>query len=70
MNAYGRVKMLARIRMIAESFSGRRVSGKIVSDEMLENGIWQFGDGMGFTSIMSYPCCDAEDEAGEKVCAA
>ena len=53
MNAYGRVKMLARIRMIAESFSGRRVSGKIVSDEMLENGIWQFGDGMGFTSIMS-----------------
>lgn len=62
--------MLAKIRMIAESFSRRHVSGSSVSDEMLENGIWQFGDGMGFTSIMSYPCCDAEDDANEKVCVA
>ena len=65
-----RVKMIAKIKMIAESLGKRRVSGESVSDEMLELGIWQFGDGMGFTTILGDTCGDAKDDVTEKVCTA
>lgn len=62
--------MIAKLKMIAASLGMQRDSDNSVSDDMLENGIWQFGDGMGITSILNYAGDDAEEETGEKVCAA
>jgi hypothetical protein len=66
-----RVKMIARIKTIAEAIGAWRVAGEASeSDELIECGIRQFGDGMGMTSIMSYPDSDVAEHGDEKVCAA
>lgn len=62
--------MIAKLKMIAASLGMQRDSGNSVSDDMLENGIWQFGDGMGITSILNVAGEDAEADKGEKVCTA
>jgi hypothetical protein len=62
------MKMMAKFKTIAESIRMWRVAGgKSESDELLECGIRQFGDGMGMTSIMSYPNNDATEHGDEKV---
>lgn len=63
-----KAKMIARLKKIAESLGMRTASSEgNLSDEM-ECGIWQFGDGMGITSIMSYPCGEIDDEANGEIC--
>lgn len=63
--------MIAKIKMIAESISTwRSAEAKPDSDELLECGIRQFGDGMGITSIMGCPDDGAAEHSDEKVCTA
>lgn len=63
--------MIAKFKTIAESIRAwREADGEGESDELLECGIRQFGDGMGITSIMNYSDSDATESGDEKVCAA
>lgn len=63
--------MKARMKSIAELFSTwRHAGGMYEPEEALECGIRQFGDGMGITSIMSYPDGDDVGEGDKQACAA